>query len=83
MVSYYMMLLLICIINVKMGLREKVAKNIRKKRLELWISQESLAVSSGLHRTYMGLIERGVANISIDVLEKVAKALNVQPRELL
>lgn len=35
MVSYYMMLLLICIINVKMGLREKVAKNIRKKRLEL------------------------------------------------
>ncbi|WP_198265692.1 helix-turn-helix domain-containing protein [sulfur-oxidizing endosymbiont of Gigantopelta aegis] len=55
-------------------------KNIR---LEQGISQEKLAESSGLHRTYIGSVERCERNIAIDNMEKIAIALSVSLTELL
>lgn len=66
-----------------MTLREHFALNVRKARACLGISQEQLALSCGLHRTYISDIERGVRNVSIDNIEKIALALNVLPDSLL
>jgi len=50
---------------------------------ELGISQEELATRSGLHRTYIGGIERAERNISLATLEMIAAGLGVEPSELL
>jgi transcriptional regulator with XRE-family HTH domain len=50
---------------------------IREKRIALHISQEELAMRSGLHRTYLSDVERGARNPSIKTIEKIAKALQV------
>lgn len=51
------------------------ADNIKKCRAELNISQEKLAEYCGLHRTYIGQVERCEKNISMDSMEKIADAL--------
>ncbi len=53
------------------------------RRSKLGISQEELATRSGLHRTYIGGIERAERNISLSTLEMIAKGLDVEPSELL
>lgn len=60
-----------------MHYRKKLAKNIRKYRVENGHSQEFLGELSKLHRTYIGSVERGEKNISIDSVEKICKALNI------
>ena len=60
-----------------------LGSNIRKQRELQRLSQERLAFMTGLHRTYIGGIERGERNIGIINLVKIASALNVQPSELL
>jgi transcriptional regulator with XRE-family HTH domain len=65
------------------SLRRIVADNVRRKRLELRLSQEGLAAEAGLHRTYIGAIERGERNLSLDNIERLARALKVSPAELL
>ena len=57
--------------------------NVRKQRQKLGISQEELADRSDLHRTYIGGIERGERNIGFLNLVKLARALGVEPSELL
>lgn len=66
-----------------MTLREIFSSNMRRIRMQKGISQEDLAFSSGLHRTYISDVERATRNISIDNIEKIAHALDVSPIELL
>ena len=63
--------------------RDVLAKRIRELRLEKSWSQEHLADTCGLHRTYIGDIERRERNVSIDNIEKIALALKVPITELL
>lgn len=53
------------------------AKNMKLRRKQLGISQEKLGELSGLHRTYIGGIEQLLRNPSIESVEKIAKALNI------
>ena len=64
-------------------LRRVVADNVRRQRLDLALSQEGLATEAGLHRTYIGAIERAERNLSLDNIERLAKALGVAPFQLL
>ncbi len=50
---------------------------VRKRRSELGISQEELAGRAELHRTYIADIERGVRNVSLINIEKIAKGLDL------
>ena len=59
------------------------AQNLRKFRLEKRLSQEDLADSANLHRTYIGSVERGERNISIDNMERLANALGCTIADLL
>lgn len=65
-----------------MDIKEKFGKNLKRLRLEKGISQESLAFSAELDRTYIPSIEKGDRNVSIAVAEKLANALGVQISEL-
>ena len=56
---------------------------IRELRRDRGISQEQLGYDSGLHRTYVGGIERGERNPSLTNILRIAEALGVQPSELL
>lgn len=55
-----------------------LSENILKLRNNLGLSQEELAFKSGLHRTYIGAVERGERNITLSSLELIANALNVK-----
>jgi transcriptional regulator with XRE-family HTH domain len=55
---------------------------VKQRRQELGISQEVLAERAGLHRTYIGDIERGARNVSLENIEKLAKALQVPISDL-
>lgn len=61
----------------------KFGDNIRSHRLRLNMSQEVLAAKAGVHRTYIGMIERGEKNATLDSIRKLADALGVEPYELL
>lgn len=56
---------------------------VREKRHVLGISQEELAFRSGLHRTYVGSVERGERNLSLENIFIFAKALECAPVELI
>lgn len=58
-------------------------QKVRELRLALGISQEALADQAGVHRTFMGSVERGERNISLENIVKIAKALNCRPSKLL
>ena len=60
-----------------------ISVNIRKERIKQKLTQEILAEKAGLHPNYIGLIERKQKNISIAALEKIAKALNIQIKDLM
>lgn len=63
--------------------RGTLARNLRRLRAEHGISQEALAEMAGLHRTYIGSIERSERNISIDNIAKLAAAFGIAPSKLL
>lgn len=63
-------------------IRTQVGERIRALREERGISQEALADICKLHRTYVGLIERGKRNISLTTLEGIAAGLGVAVGEL-
>lgn len=59
------------------------AENVKQRRLALELSQEGLAEIAGVHRTYVGMLERGEKNVTIYNIERVAAALGVEPYTLL
>jgi len=67
----------------KPGLNAVVAGNIRKLRQAKGWSQDELAARSGLHRTYVGAIERSERNITLETLERLADALSIPAVTLL
>lgn len=60
-----------------------LGERIRNRRSALKVSQEELAARCGLHRTYIGSVERGERNISLDNILKISKALELAPSTLL
>ncbi len=64
------------------NIRVAFGKRIRQVRLAKGFTQESLADTVGLHRTYIGNIERGEESVSVDNAAKIARALKVSLSEL-
>ncbi len=62
---------------------EKFGAKMQKVRKSKGISQEQLASQLSMHRTYVGMVERGERNPTIRTLYKIAKALKVDSSELL
>ncbi len=67
---------------MKSDINEEVGFNIRRIREERGLSQEELAALAGLHRAYVGQIERGEKNLGLKNLQKIANALEVNIEEL-
>jgi transcriptional regulator with XRE-family HTH domain len=63
--------------------RQLLARQMKRLRLSKGLSQEKLAAKAGLHPNYIGSVERAERNISIDNIERIAKALAVPVAELL
>ncbi len=64
-------------------IRARFGIAIRIRRNELNISQEAFAERAGLHRTYISDLERGKRNVSLENVEKLAKALNLSIADLM
>ena len=60
-----------------MDIKYKVGQRIKELRLELGISQEALGNKAGVDRTYVTDVENGRRNVSVEILEKLIKALEV------
>jgi transcriptional regulator with XRE-family HTH domain len=58
-------------------------EKVRELRKAKGLSQEELSFRADLHRTYIGMIERAEKNITLINIEKIARALDVQPEDLL
>ncbi len=67
---------------MKSDLLVKFGKKVREKRVALHLTQEELAERAGVHRTYIGMIERAEKNITLGNIDKIAKALGVPLDEL-
>ncbi len=66
-----------------MDTRRRLARNLRKLREAYGWSQEALADAAGLHRTYVSGLEREVRNPTLQILDKLAKALGVKASVLI
>jgi len=66
-----------------MGIREILAANLRDFRQKRGLSQEELAYRANVDRTYVSALERGVYAATVDVVDRLARALDVQAWELL
>jgi len=64
-------------------LQETVGVNLRAYRIKRGLSQEDFAEVLGVHRTYMGAIERGERNLTLQSVEKIAARLRLRPLDLL
>jgi transcriptional regulator with XRE-family HTH domain len=69
--------------KTKSSARRIFAENLRKARLVKKLSQEDLAEVSGLHRTYVGSVERAERNVSIDNMERLSAAVGVSLPDML
>ncbi len=65
-----------------MSWRNEIIFLIKEERIAQGLSQEELGYRAGLHRTYIGSVERGEKNITIDTLERIADALGINKDEL-
>jgi transcriptional regulator with XRE-family HTH domain len=60
----------------------KFGNRVREERQALGLSQEELALRAGVHRTYVGMIERAEKNITLTNIEKISKALKLSIEEM-
>lgn len=60
----------------------KFGQKVRSERLKQGLSQELLASKAGVHRTYIGMIERAEKNITLENINKIARALGVKISQL-
>jgi transcriptional regulator with XRE-family HTH domain len=67
----------------RLSLRLVFARNVRLARVHAGISQERLADEAGLDRAFVGTLERGQRNISIDNIERIAGAMGMPAHELM
>lgn len=74
---------MICSVEVKSPEHVALGRAIHQLRLDAGVSQEELARRAGMHRTYIGGIERGERNVSFANLLKIAQALGELPSKLL
>lgn len=65
-----------------MNVKEKLGKRINELRIEKSLSQEKLALKANIDRAYMYLIETGKTNVSIELIEKIAVALEISIKDL-
>jgi transcriptional regulator with XRE-family HTH domain len=68
---------------VEGDLQRTVGRNLRAHREALGLSQEAFAEVLGVHRTYMGGLERGERNLTLKSLERIASRIHVDPIVLL
>ena len=68
---------------MKKEILEKFGAKVRGERIRLGFSQEKLASRAEMHRTYIGMIERAEKNITLQNIEKVAKALEISLDKLM
>ena len=68
---------------MKSSILTRFATKVRANRLKLGLSQETLAAKAGVHRTYIGMIERAEKNITLKNIEKIAHALRTSISDLL
>jgi transcriptional regulator with XRE-family HTH domain len=66
-----------------MDIREVFARNLRKARHAKGLSQEALAYEAGVDRTYVSALERSEYSATIDMVDKLAKALGIEASALL
>ncbi len=63
--------------------KKLLGAEIRRRRSELGLSQEELATLCDLHRTYIGSVERGERNVSLQNIVSIAHALKYKPSQLM
>jgi transcriptional regulator with XRE-family HTH domain len=68
--------------RLPMTFRVRLGRSIARRRREAGYSQEAFAAKCGLHRTFMGAVERGEKNVSLATLEKIARGLRLKLSEL-
>lgn len=61
---------------------KRFGRRVRELRERMGVSQEALATRAGIHRTYMGGVERGERNVSLKNIVRLAEALEVRPHDL-
>jgi len=69
-------------VKMKKKILIKFGDRVRKERTKQALSQEQLAVKAGVHRTYIGMVERAEKNITLLNIEKIAKALDMEINRL-
>ena len=62
---------------MKKDILVKFGQKVKEERLKQKLSQEELADKAGVHRTYIGMIERAEKNITLENIEKIAKGLKI------
>lgn len=65
-----------------MNIKQKLWIRIRELRKDKWFSQEDLSSKCWLHRTYISDIERGIKNVSVENIEKIAIAFWIEVKDL-
>lgn len=64
-------------------LQHNLGRNLRAVRLRWGLSQEAMAERLGIHRTYIGGLERGERNVTLQTVERLGAKVGIAPRELL